>query len=119
MKHLDLKHLRNIVGDNPEFLVQVLEIFLKSAPRDLAGLHTGVGERDPEVIRFHAHKLKSACGAIGFNSAFDCFKRIEALARAGDPAGEIAAELSAADVLCASCIGDMPGTISELRQAGR
>lgn len=119
MEHLDLEHLRDIVGDNPEFLVQVLEIFLKSAPRDLSALHTGVGERDPEVIRFHAHKLKSACGAIGFNTAFDHFKRIESLARAGDPQGEIAAELSAADLLFAACITDMPATLAGLRQAGR
>lgn len=115
MEHLDLEHLKNIVGDNPDFLIQVLEIFLKSAPKDLAALHVGVGERDPEVIRFHAHKLKSACGAIGFNAAFDRFKEIEMLARAGDPDGRIPTELSAADALCALCINGMPAELDKLR----
>ena len=80
MVSLDLDHLKKIVGNDPAFLRQVLQIFLASAPKDVAELSRFAEAGDHEKVAFFAHKLKSASGAIGFNEAYEAFKQIEAMA---------------------------------------
>lgn len=107
MALLDLNHLKRIVGDEPAFLRQVLQIFIRNAPVDMQSLAEASAAGDHEQIAFFAHKLKSACGAIGFNSAYEDFKMVEAMAKELQDVQEIHAKVEALSQQCMGCMVDI------------
>ena len=52
MVSLDLDHLKKIVGNDPAFLRQVLQIFLANAPKDVAELSRFAEAGDHEKVAF-------------------------------------------------------------------
>ena len=105
MVTLDLDHLKKIVGNDPAFLRQVLQIFVANAPKDVAELSRFAEAGDHEKVAFYAHKLKSASGAIGFNEAYEAFKQIEAMGKEMAPIGEIQEEAMASTCSWISAMG--------------
>lgn len=107
MVTLDLDHLKKIVGNDPAFLRQVLQIFVANAPKDVAELSRFAEAGDHEKVAFYAHKLKSASGAIGFNEAYEAFKQIEAMGKEMGPIGEIQKHVEAMASHCLACMVDI------------
>lgn len=114
MALLDLDHLKRIVGDEPAFLRQVLQIFIRNAPVDMQSLADASAAGDHEQIAFFAHKLKSACGAIGFNSAYEDFKALEAMAKELHDVQEIHAKVEALSQQCLGCMVDIEDIMNNL-----
>ena len=107
MALLDLDHLKRIVGDDPAFLRQVLQIFIRNAPVDMKSLAEASEAGDHEQVAFFSHKLKSACGAIGFNSAYEDFKQVEAMAKELQDIQSIQEKVNALMEQCISCMVDI------------
>ena len=105
MVTLDLDHLKKIVGNDPAFLRQVLQIFVANAPKDVAELSRFAEAGDHEKVAFYAHKLKSASGAIGFNEAYEAFAD-RGHGRSG-PIGEIQEHVEAMASHCLACMVDI------------
>jgi HPt (histidine-containing phosphotransfer) domain-containing protein len=114
MVFLDLDHLKKIVGNDPAFLRQVLQIFVANAPKDVADLSRFAEEGDHEKVAFFAHKLKSASGAIGFNEAYEAFKEIEAMGKEMAPIEEIREKVDAMASHCLDCMTDIETIMSGL-----
>lgn len=114
MALLDLDHLKRIVGDEPAFLRQVLQIFIRNAPVDMQSLAQATAAEDHEQIAFFAHKLKSACGAIGFNSAYEDFKAVEAMAKELHDVQDIHAKVESLHQQCLGCIVDIEDLMNTL-----
>ena len=114
MLNLDLNHLKKIVGNDPEFLRKVLQIFITNAPKDVAELAKFAGDGDHEKVAFFAHKLKSASGAIGFNDAYESFKEIEAMSKKMEPIDTIREKVDAMTSHCASCLADIESVMKGL-----
>ena len=107
MVTLDLDHLKKIVGNDPAFLRQVLQIFIDNAPKDVAKLSRFAQDGDHEKVAFFAHKLKSASGAIGFNEAYEAFRDIEALAKSMGPIDTIQEQVEGMASHCVACMVDI------------
>ena len=114
MALLDLDHLKNIVGNDPNYLKQVLEIFTRNAPKDMEALANAASNGSHDQVGFYAHKLKSAAGAIGYNTAYEDFKRLEKMAKDIAPLDEIQAFVGTMANDCAACMVDIDRIISEL-----
>jgi HPt (histidine-containing phosphotransfer) domain-containing protein len=114
MAVLDLEHLKRIVGSDPAFIRQVLQIFVRTAPKDMAALSESVEQSNHEQIGFNAHKLKSAAGAIGYNQAYEDFKILESMARDRCPIGEIAEMVNRMNGECMECMNDIEKILDKL-----
>lgn len=104
MALLDLDHLKKIIGDDPAFIRQVLQIFIRNTPKDMGALVESVEKGSHEQVSFYAHKLKSAAGAIGYNEAYEDFKVLEAMGKELAPMDEIQIKVSKLSSECASCM---------------
>lgn len=114
MAVLDLDHLKRIVGSDPAFIRQVLQIFIRNAPKDMGALSESVRQENFEQIGFHAHKLKSAAGAIGYNQAYEDFKILEAMAKERRPLDEIKVMVDRMNDECMACMVDIERIMGEL-----
>ena len=114
MAVLDLDHLKKIVGDDPAFLRQVLQIFIRNAPQDMGEMAQHVEAGDHEKVGFFAHKLKSASGAIGYNQAYNDFKEVEAMAKDMAPMEDIQTVTDRLAQECAACMVDIEKIMNEL-----
>ena len=114
MAVLDLDHLKRIVGNDPAFLRQVLQIFVRNTPQDMEALSKSVAQSNFEQIGFYAHKLKSAAGAIGYTAAYEDFKALEVLAKNQTPIAQIEEMVNKLASECMSCMVDIETIMNDL-----
>lgn len=62
---LDIGHLRNLVGDDPQLRHMLLEEFFSSARQALAQLENNVGAQNRSAWREAAHGFKGICYNLG------------------------------------------------------
>jgi HPt (histidine-containing phosphotransfer) domain-containing protein len=87
--------LREMIGDDPEMIREIVDAFLEDAPERLAEIANGLADGDAELVRRAAHTLKAnglTFGAVAFAQA--C-RELEDAARAEqlDAAVPIAADV--------------------------
>ena len=56
---LQLKPLKNYVGEDPSELIEILEVIVAENDKSLKDLHRGIAERNRETIAFVIHQLSS------------------------------------------------------------
>jgi two-component system, sensor histidine kinase and response regulator len=70
------------MGKDTSFFVEVIDLFLEEAPRQLDALREAVAAGDAERARLAAHSLKGAAGNVGAKPMARSADRLEKLARA-------------------------------------
>ncbi len=60
-----LAHLRKLMGNNSQNMIEVIDIFLKQIPETLKKMEGGIQSADWEQVHFEAHKIKSSILVIG------------------------------------------------------
>ncbi|MBN1661394.1 MAG: Hpt domain-containing protein [Anaerolineae bacterium] len=70
------------VGDDLEFLRELLDIYLKDAPRLLAALHAALAAGNAAEFRRAAHTLKSTSASMGAMDFSRMCKELEDLGKA-------------------------------------
>jgi HPt (histidine-containing phosphotransfer) domain-containing protein len=71
------------VGDDPAFVAEIVDEYLASAPRIVAGMHDAVGARQPTELARLAHTLKSSSAWLGAERLAALCRDIELSARGG------------------------------------
>ena len=69
--------------EDNEYMVEVLNIFLKEAPAELTAMKEALRTRKTEIISQNAHKMKGSAGVIQAYSLIEYLHRIEMLGKAG------------------------------------
>ena len=82
-----------LVDGDRELFSELVGVFLREYPRQLASVRDAVERRDPQSLRRTAHLLKGSLSAFGGNPAFDIAAHLEARGMDEDMAGA-AADLS-------------------------
>jgi HPt (histidine-containing phosphotransfer) domain-containing protein len=77
----DLSYLEEM--DDPEFLVQVINLYLIETPKDILEMMQGLNTSDAEVIRKNAHKLKSSTGMLQAQKLLTLLQDIEKILISG------------------------------------
>jgi HPt (histidine-containing phosphotransfer) domain-containing protein len=73
-----------LFGEDPEFLVEIVNLFLATCPDLLSGIENAVVRRDAEALCRSAHTLKGAVANFGAQSVVDQAKELEMMGRSGD-----------------------------------
>ena len=90
---LDLSYLTEMVGHNPEFMIEVFDMFIEQTPFYMAELENALSVENWGELGNCAHKIKPTFSYIGRNDIKDFVQSIEYNAR-----NEIAVEQLPADV---------------------
>ena len=67
------------LSDNdPEFVSQIVSLFVSEVPLDLAQIKHGIKDKDHKLAYSYAHKIKPTLDLLGMNVAFEEILQIEA-----------------------------------------
>ena len=67
------------LSDNdPEFVTQIISLFVTEVPQDLEQIKMGIKTKDHKLAYSYAHKIKPTLDLLGMNQAFEEILQIEA-----------------------------------------
>jgi len=78
---LDLSYLKDMCGDSPEFIIEMIDIFKVQTPEYIAELQQAVNEQDWTKVAASAHKIKPTFVYVGREDAKEFMQQIENDAR--------------------------------------
>jgi len=78
---LDLSYLTEMVGHNPEFMIEVFDTFIEQTPFYLAELEDALSVKNWDKVGNCAHKIKPTFSYVGRNDVKDFVQAIEHNAR--------------------------------------
>jgi HPt (histidine-containing phosphotransfer) domain-containing protein len=81
---IDPDIVRRVVGNDPEFLREVLEDFVLHAQSQITSIHAAFANQDSEQMKIPAHRLKGSAGLVGAYRVVDACTQLEAMAGASD-----------------------------------
>ena len=84
-----LDNLRETVGGDDEFLIELVETFLEDAPQMLADMRTAAETGDAPGLRLAAHSLKSNSAEFGAMSLSALCKELEMMGKDGRTDGAL------------------------------
>ena len=80
---LDVSVLDGLRAIEPSLVGQVIDVFLGSAPEDIAKIQKAVAEKNPKELSMGAHGLKSASASVGAMAVSHYCFELEKMGRAG------------------------------------
>jgi HPt (histidine-containing phosphotransfer) domain-containing protein len=81
---IDPDILRRIVGNDPEFLREVLEDFVCHAQSEVTAIRAAFVSEDAEHMKIPTHSLKGSASLVGACQVVDACTQLEAAACAND-----------------------------------
>lgn len=78
---LDLAYLKDMAGDSPEFLIEMLDTFVEQIPTYMDDLEKAILAKDWKATSEFAHKLKPTFYYVGREDVRDFVQEIEKNAR--------------------------------------
>jgi HPt (histidine-containing phosphotransfer) domain-containing protein len=67
------------LSDNdPEFVMQIISLFVTEVPQDLIQIKLGIKTKDHKLAYAYAHKIKPTLDLLGMNVAFEEILQVEA-----------------------------------------
>lgn len=62
---IDLKHLEELSGGNPEFIIEMIDVFLKDTPPELTLMNEALAAEDWPKLKGVVHKIKPSIAFLG------------------------------------------------------
>ena len=84
---IDLPEFLERVQDDKEFLLELLDIYLKDYEKKRKALNEVIAKKDYEELRGIAHSLKGASGNISAKPIRAIFLKLEEMGKNGDATG--------------------------------
>ena len=78
---INLEQLHQLSGQDPEFELELLQLFIEDSVNQLKNLKIAIANQDTESIRNIAHYLKGASANLGANSMYQSAFQLEGVAR--------------------------------------
>ncbi|MEO7306166.1 MAG: response regulator [Ferruginibacter sp.] len=88
-KVCDLGYLLTAVRGNKKVVHEIIDIFLKETPGELANLEAAIGKADHQLISNIAHKLRSSFSLLGITVLTPIFEAMEHLSNTASPIEKI------------------------------
>ena len=80
--HYNLAKVHALSDNDPEFVTQIVTLFVTEVPDDLAQIKEGIKKKDHKYAFAYAHKIKPTLDLLGLNVAFEEILEIEAWSKA-------------------------------------
>ena len=81
---IDADILRRVVGNDPEFLREVLEDFVCHAQSEITAIRAAFVSQDAEQMKIPTHRFKGSASLMGARQVVEVCTRLEAAAGAND-----------------------------------
>ena len=75
--HYNLAKVYAISENDPEFVQQIIRLFVTEIPLDLAHIKQGIEDKNHQICYEFAHKIKPSLDLLGMNVAFEEMQQIE------------------------------------------
>jgi two-component system sensor histidine kinase/response regulator len=108
-----LADMLEMVGDDPEFVGEIVDAYLADAPAQIAGMREALAAGDTTTLGRHAHTLKGNSRNVGATALAEIARTLEESARAGDTT-DAAGRIAAAD----EELGRVTAALGEARARG-
>jgi len=82
-----LDNLREMVGGDVEFMIELMNTFLEDAPRMLTDMRQALESGDAKLLRRAAHSLKSNSAEFGAMTLSEVCRELEELSKDGSIEG--------------------------------
>lgn len=76
--HYNLAKVYALSDNDPEFVMQIVTLFVTEVPEDLAEIKEGIKKRDHKHAYAYAHKVKPTLDLLGLKVAFEEILQVEA-----------------------------------------
>ena len=87
--HYNLAKVYALSGNDPEFVLQIVTLFVTEVPDDLAQIKEGIKKKDHKHAYAYAHKIKPTLDLLGLKVAFEEILQVEAWTKAEGEKKEI------------------------------
>ena len=87
--HYNLAKVYALSDNDPEFVLQIVTLFVTEIPEDLAEIKEGIKKKDHKHAYSYAHKVKPSLDLLGLKVAFEEILQIEAWTKAEGEKKEI------------------------------
>jgi HPt (histidine-containing phosphotransfer) domain-containing protein len=76
--HYNLAKVYALSDNDPEFVMQIVTLFVSEVPEDLAEIKEGIKKGDHKHAYAYAHKVKPTLDLLGLKVAFEEILQVEA-----------------------------------------
>ena len=87
--YYNLAKVYALSDNDPEFVLQIVTLFVTEVPEDLAQIKEGVKKKDHKHAYAYAHKVKPTLDLLGLKVAFEEILQVEAWTKAEGEKKEI------------------------------
>lgn len=87
----NLSKVYALSDNDPEFVMQIITLFVTEVPLDLKQIHSGIKNKDHKLAYAYAHKIKPTLDLLGMTMAHEEILQVEAWTRAEGKKKEIEA----------------------------
>lgn len=77
----DLAYLKNMSGDNPDIIKEMIGIFIEQAEEYIRDMQKHLAEKNYDALSKLAHKAKSSISIMGMNDLAADMKTLELIAK--------------------------------------
>ena len=74
----NLAQVYALSDNDPEFVMQIITLFVTEVPQDLTQIKLGIKTKDHKLAYSYAHKIKPTLDLLGMTTAFEEILQIEA-----------------------------------------
>ncbi len=106
-KHLNTSFLESIAPNNPQFIVEMIQLFEKNTPKYIQNIKKALQDNDFVAISKIAHTMKPTGAYIGIDALKPIAGAIEEHADSGSDEKEIAVLVNQLEVLCEEIFNDI------------
>lgn len=85
----NLSKVYALSDDDPEFVMQIIMLFVTEVPQDLTEIENGIKNKDHKHAYAYAHKIKPTLDLLGMSIAYEEILQVEAWTRAEGKRKEI------------------------------
>lgn len=87
----NLSKVYALSDNDPEFVMQIISLFVTEVPQDLKQIEQGIKDKDHKEAYAYAHKIKPTLDLLGMTMAYEEILQVEAWTRAEGKKKEIEA----------------------------
>lgn len=69
--HYNLAKVYALSDNDPEFVLQIITLFVNEVPEDMKFIKNGIEDKDHKTAYSYAHKIKPTLDLMGMNVAYE------------------------------------------------
>lgn len=93
----NLSKVYALSDNDPEFVMQIISLFVTEVPQDLKQIDLGIKTKDHKLAYSYAHKIKPTLDLLGMTMAYEEILQVEAWTKAEGKKKEIEATFESID----------------------